>query len=168
MDSRKRVEEMIKNYPDNLALMKSLEEESRSFVPVTESEVLDALNFPGRREETVRVQKSVCTTQVMQVAMSYRKLTWLMNQSVRQEIAREYLKLSREVEFIRYAIRALPRFYRELMTFSVLEDKSWGEVCQYFSISGSEFSRKRDRAVERMTRTFEQQYHYFGLENVDD
>lgn len=44
MDSRKRVEEMIKNYPDNLALMENLEEESRSFVPVTESDVLDMLN----------------------------------------------------------------------------------------------------------------------------
>lgn len=168
MDSRKRVKEMIKNYPDNLASMKSLEEESRSFVPVTESEVLDMLNLPGKTEDSVQVKKQRNTERVMTIACSYRTITRRLNADVRKDISRAYLESSREVAFIRYAIRALPRFYRELMTFSVLEDKSWGEVCQYFSISGSEFSRKRDRAVERMTRTFEQQYHYFGLENVDD
>ena len=68
MDSRKRVEEMIKNYPDNLALMKSLEEESRSFVPVTESEVLDMLNFPGKTEDSVQVKKQRNIERVMTIA----------------------------------------------------------------------------------------------------
>ncbi len=168
MDSRKRVEEMIKNYPDNLALMETLEEESRSFVPVTESEVLDMLNLPGKKEDSVQVKKQRNTERVMTIACSYRTLTRRLNADARKDISRAYLEPSREVAFIRYAIRALPRFYRELMTAYVLERESWSEVCEHFSLSGTAFLRKKEQAVLRMAKTFEQQHHYFGWEDIDN
>ena len=67
------------------------------------------------------------------------------------------------MEFIRYAIRALPCFYRDLMTYDILEGRRWAEVCERFSLSGAEFSRKKEEAVKRMAKTLERQYQYFGF-----
>jgi len=79
----------------------------------------------------------------------------------------EYQKAAKEVEFIRYAIRALPKYYRELMTYDVLEGKRWSEVCDHFSLSGVEFSRKKERAICRMAKILEKQYRYFGFREED-
>ncbi|MGI6198526.1 MAG: hypothetical protein ACOYIS_05330 [Candidatus Cloacimonadaceae bacterium] len=168
MDSKKMVEEMIQNYPDNLARIESLQEEAKHFIPLTEAEVLEMLTLPGKTENSVRVQRDVDTCRVMTIATTYRRLTWLINQSVWSELSRECLRPSREVAFVEYAIRALPRFYRDLMTVDVLEDKSWSEVCQHFAISGAEFSRKKEKAIRHMARTLEEQYQYFGLEELRD
>jgi hypothetical protein len=85
-------------------------------------------------------------------------------------MARDYARVAREVDFVKYGIRALPRHYRNLLTFEILENHRWGEVCQKFNISGSELNRKKIRAVELMAETFAEQHQYFGFyeEEFDD
>ena len=65
MDSKKLVEEMIQNYPENLARIESLQEEAKRFIPLTEVEVLEVLTLPGKTENSVRVQRDVDTCRVM-------------------------------------------------------------------------------------------------------
>jgi hypothetical protein len=163
MDSIKKVKEMLKCYPENAKRMKELEQEMAQFIPVTASEVLDMLTFPGKTGDEVRVQKQRSNNRIFYIATSYRRLAWLINYKAEKEWTEEYEKAAREVEFIRYAIRALPKYYRDLMTYDVLEGKCWGEVCEHFSLSGAEFSRKKERAISRMAKTLEKQYRYFGF-----
>ncbi len=163
MNSVKKVKEMMRSYPANVARMKELEQEMAQFIPITASEVLDMLTFPGKTGEEVRIQKQRSNNRVFHIATSYRRLAWLINHKTEREMTKEYEKAAKEVEFIRYAIRALPRFYRDLMTYDILESRRWGEVCERFSLSGAEFSRKKEEAVKRMAKTLERQYQYFGF-----
>jgi len=48
MDSVKKVKEMLKCYPENAKRMKELEHEMAQFIPITASEVLEMLTFPGK------------------------------------------------------------------------------------------------------------------------
>lgn len=166
MDSVKRVKEMLKCYPENAKKMKELEQEMAQFIPITASEVLEVLTFPGKSGDEVRVQRQRSNNRIFHIATSYRRLAWLINQQTEKEIITEYEKAAKEVEFIRYAIRALPCFYRELMTFAILKERSWSEVCEHFSLSGVAFLRKKEKATLRMAKTLERQYRYFGLEEV--
>ena len=167
MDSVKKVKEMMRSYPANVARMKELEQEMAQFIPITASEVLEMLTFPGKSGDEVRVQKQRSNNRIFYIATSYRRLAWLINHKTEREMTEEYEKAAKEVEFIRYAIRALPKYYRELMTYDVLEGKRWSEVCDHFSLSGVEFSRKKERAIFRMAKTLEKQYRYFGFREED-
>lgn len=162
-----QVRQMIRAYPVNLAQMRKLEQEMERFIPITANEVLDMLTFPGKSEDYTRVQKDRSKDHTFHVAVSYRRFTWLLNHDVESEMIKEYGTAAREIEFIRYAVRALPKFYREIMTFDVLENHCWGEVCQKFKISGGKLSRKKARATELMAKTFKKQYVYFGFRKED-
>ena len=163
MDSVKKVKEMLKCYPENAKRMKELEQEMAEFIPITASEVLEMLTFPGKTGDEVRVQKQRSNSRIFYIATSYRRLAWLINHKTEREMTEEYEKAAKEVEFTRYAIRALPRFYRDLMTYDILEGRRWGEVCERFSLSGVEFLRKKEKATLRMAKTLEKQYQYFGF-----
>ena len=163
MDSVKKVKEMLKCYPENAKRMKELEQEMAQFIPITASEVLEMLTFPGKTGDEVRVQKQRSNNRIFYIATSYRRLAWLINHKTEREMTEEYEKAAKEVEFTRYAIRALPRFYRDLMTYDILEGRRWGEVCERFSLSGVEFLRKKEKATLRMAKTLEKQYQYFGF-----
>ena len=167
MNSIKKVKEMIRDYPANAARMKELEQEMERYIPITASEVLEMLTFPGKTGDEVPVQKERSKNRVFYIATSYRRLAWLINHKAEKEMTEEYQKAAKEVEFIRYAIRALPKYYRELMTYDVLEGKRWSEVCEHFSLSGVEFSRKKEKAICRMAKTLEKQYRYFGFREED-
>ncbi len=165
-----RVRQMLKDYPENLAEMKRLEQEMKDFVPITSDEVLEMLSFPGKSKDQVRIKKQRSLNRLFYIATSYKQLTWLMNHVSEKEMAKAYAKVAREVDFVQYGIRALPRYYRNLLSFEILEDHRWGEVCQRFNISGSELNRKKKRAIELMAETFADQHQYFGFyeEEFDD
>ena len=165
-----RVRQMLKDYPENLAEMKRLEQEMKDFVPITSDEVLEMLSFPGKSDDQVRIKKQRSLNRLFYIATSYKRLTWLMNHVSEKEMAKAYAKVAREVDFVQYGIRALPRYYRNLLSFEILEDHRWGEVCQRFNISGSELNRKKKRAIELMAETFADQHQYFGFyeEEFDD
>lgn len=164
MSSIERVKMMVKNYQENKVKAEVLQEEMKAYVPLTASEVLEMLNHPGKPNESVLVQKDPNYNRTYRIATSYCYLTWLLNKEAESEMTKEYITVIREVDFVRYAIRALPRYYRELMTYSVLENHRWGETCVKFNISGSELSYKNSKAIERMAKTFDKQKHYFGFE----
>lgn len=161
------VRQMVKNYPSNQEEMKRLEREMENFKPVTSSEVLEMLTFPGRSDDHVHIKKQRSTNHLFYIATSYRKLTLIFNREVEKEMTRDFGKVAREVEFVRYAISALPRRYKDLMTYDILENHRWGEVCQKFNISGSELNRKKRRAIELMAQTFIDQHIYFGFYEED-
>ncbi|MGI6121763.1 MAG: hypothetical protein ACOYH0_05665 [Saccharofermentanales bacterium] len=167
MSSIKKIKEMLRNYSANAIRMKMLEQEMKRFIPITANEVLEMLTFSGKTGDEVPVQKERSTNRVFHIATSYRRLAWLINYKAEKEMTEEYQKAAKEVEFIRYAIRALPKYYRDLMTYDVLEGKRWSEVCDHFSLSGVEFSRKKERAICRMAKIFEKQYRYFGFKEED-
>ena len=121
------------------------------------------LTFPGKTGDEDRVQKQRSNNRIFYIATSYRRLAWLINHKAEREMTEEYEKAAKEVDFIRYAIRALPSFYRDLMTYDILEGRRWGEVCERFSLSGVEFLRKKEKATLRMAKTLERQYQYFGF-----
>lgn len=168
MTSIERVRLMVKNYQDNKAQAECLQKEMNGFVPLSADEVLEMLTQPGKPKESVLVQKSLDHNRTLRIATSYRYLTWLLNKEAESEMTQEYIAVIREVDFVQYAIRALPRYYRELMTYSVLENHRWGETCVKFNISGSELSYKNSRAIERMAKTFDKQKHFFGFEEEAD
>jgi hypothetical protein len=158
-----RIRQMLKDYPENLSEMKRLEQEMTDFVPITSDEVLEMLNFPGKSDDQVKIQKQRSLNRLFYIATSYKRLTWLINHASEKEMAKDYARVAREVDFVKYGIRALPRYYRNLLTFEILEDHRWGEVCQKFHISGSELNRKKAKAVELMASTFADQHQYFGF-----
>jgi len=165
-----RIRQMLKDYPENLLEMERLEQEMTDFVPITSDEVLEMLSFPGKSDDQVRIQKQRSLNRLFYIATSYKRLTWLINHASEKEMAKDYARVAREVDFVKYGIRALPRHYRNLLTFEILENHRWGEVCQKFNISGSELNRKKTRAVELMAETFADQHQYFGFyeEEFDD
>lgn len=163
MNSVELVKKMLKNYPENVKRLKQLEDEIEGFSPITPSEVIDMLNFPGKSQDKVRIKKERSKSKVFHIASSYRGLAWRLNENTKKEFQQEYDKLSREVEFVQYAICALPKFYKKLMSYAVLEDKSWSEVCNHFSISGTDYFRAKEKAIIRLAETFERQYEYFGF-----
>lgn len=167
MSSIERVRLMVKNYQENKTQAEILKAEMSTYVPLTSLEVLEMLNYPGKPKESVLVQKDPDYNRTFRIASSYRYLTWLLNKETESEMTKEYLSIIREVDFVQYAIRALPSYYRELMTYSVLENHRWGETCVKFNISGSELSYKNSKAIERMAKTFDNQKHFFGFNDED-
>ncbi len=125
------------------------------------------LTFPGKTGDEVPVQKERSKTQVFYIATSYRRIAWLINHKAEKEMMEEYQKAAKEVEFIRYAIRVLPKYYRDLMSYDILKERRWSEICEHFSLSSVELSRKKEKAIKRMAKIFEKQYRYFGFRKED-
>ena len=50
-----------------------------SYIPITASEVLEMLAFPGKTGDEVPVQKERSKNRVFNIATSYRRLAWLIN-----------------------------------------------------------------------------------------
>ncbi|MDD4460471.1 MAG: hypothetical protein PHQ24_11840, partial [Proteiniphilum sp.] len=72
-----RIRQMLKDYPENLSEMKRLEQEMTDFVPITSDEVLEMLNFPGKSDDQVKIQKQRSLNRLFYIATSYKRLTWL-------------------------------------------------------------------------------------------
>jgi len=85
MDSIKKVKEMIRDYPANAARMKELEQEMERYIPITASEVLEMLTFPGKTGDEVPVQKERFKNRVFYIATSYRRLACLINHKAEKE-----------------------------------------------------------------------------------
>ena len=95
MDSIKKVKEMLKCYPENAKRMKELEQEMAQFIPLTASEVLEMLTFPGKTGDEVRVQKQRSNNRIFYIATSYRRLAWLINHKTEREMTKEYEKAAK-------------------------------------------------------------------------
>lgn len=164
MTSRERVETMVKRYPDNLAEIAKLEKEMQAFRPLTQEDVIEQLSFPGRREDSVRVQHATNPHKVHQVASSYRSLTYRLNDEARRELTQALGRYHREVVFVQAAIMRLPRRLREVMRALVLDDTGWARVCEQFAISGSTLSGLKNRSMQHMAEFLEAKVEDFGLE----
>lgn len=156
MTSRERVETMVKRYPDNLAEIAKLEKEMQAFRPLTQEDVIEQLSFPGRREDSVRVQHATNPHKVHQVASSYRSLTYRLNDEARRELTQALGRHHREVVFVQAAIMRLPKRLREVMTVLVIQENGWSQTCDTLGCSGKALSGWREKAIERMTATYEE------------
>lgn len=163
MSNINKVKDMLERYPENIKKIRDIQTERNRFVPISEADVLEMLMMPGKREDDLYVQRERSTDRLFFVATSYRKLARSWNEKVLSEMNQDIRQAVMEVEFVSYAIRALPKFYRNLLSFDVLEGRSFSEVCNKFHLSGTAFLRKKDRALCRMAETYERQGHLFGF-----
>ena len=79
------------------------------------------LNFPGKSDDHVRIKKQRSLNRLFFIATSYKRLTWLINHASEKEMAKDYARVAREVDFVQYGIRALPRYYRNPVSYTHLD-----------------------------------------------
>ena len=136
MSSMERVKMMVKNYQENKVKAEVLQEEMKAYVPLTASEVLEMLNHPGKPNESVLVQKDPNYNRTYRIATSYCYLTCFKTKQSPDDQRVHHCHQGSGFRSVRHTGTA--RYYRELMTYSVLENHRWGETCVKFNISGSE------------------------------
>lgn len=163
MTSKEKVEFMLCHYPSAVEKIRTLEDEMRRYVPMTKEDTIDMLTFRGTTDDCVRVQRDIDTDQLLRIACSYRNLCWKLNQQQLQEWTKEYSTLARQVEFLHFAIRRLPRRQRELMHILIVEGDSWTAACERLKISGATVTQLKRRAVGNMAVTLEDYYGAYGF-----
>lgn len=161
------VERMITDYKKNVQRMEHLAIEQKAFVPLSEDETLDFLCYPGQKEPDVRVCKDVDLEKTFKIAVSYKSICKGLNDEVSRELAQEYGRLARQVAFVDYAVRILPRKYKQLMTMQVLEGRTWTELCEAFDVSGVGLMRLKRKAVDLMANYLGKRYDSFGFRKED-
>ena len=161
MTSKAHVERMLKDYQQNKRIMAASEETIRMFVPVTEDEVLETMNFS--RADGCAVQNTNVSQKVATVAQAYRTAAKAWNKEALRAMMLEFQAALSEVAFIDYAIKHLPVRECEIMSLFIFQDATWTDVCRRLHLSNTMVGKYRRQAIERICQTYESLYSSFVI-----
>ena len=159
---KEHVEKMLKDYQQNKRIMAANAEAIELFVPLTDDEVLEMLNFGSRGE--LQVQNTNISQKVARISETYKRAANSWNKEALQAMMAEYQAALAEVSFVDYSIRQLPEREREIMSMFVVKAAAWTEVCNASHLSNAMVGKYRRKAIEQMSQVYARNFSKFIVE----
>lgn len=150
---RERIEQLIRDYPQNKMELECLEHQIRTFKGITEEEMIDTMYFT--QPEGERVQTSGVSDKTARIAMNYRERMDAINKEWYQHLEKQYVSLAEEVRFFESAVKALQGKEGEIMQELVFQQVSWEDLADKHYVSRRTIGRYRQRAIDDLIVLYE-------------
>lgn len=150
---RERIETLIRDYPKNKMQLKCLEHQIRHFRGITETEMIDSMQFA--QPEGERVQTSGVSDKTARIALNYRERMESINKEWYQHLEKQYLSLAEEVGFFESAVKALQGKPGEIMQDMVFCQMSWDDLADKHYVSRRTIGRYRQKAIDDLVVLYE-------------
>lgn len=149
----KRIEKMLRNYPQMVMERRCLEEQLAHFKGVSDEDIIESMYTPKMDGE--RVQTSGTSDKTAQIAMSYQERLEKINSDWQHHLEWRLNCLVQQLTFLESAMRCLPEPTNNLMWDMVVGQMTWEELESKYYMSHSSIYRTRRRAIAEIDRLYE-------------
>lgn len=148
-----RIETLIRDYPKNKMELKCLENQLRNFRGISETEMIDSMQFSHPEGE--RVQTSGVSDKTARIAVNYRERMERINREWYEHLEQQYFSLSEEITFLESAVKSLPGKMGEIMQDLIFNQTSWDDLAEKHYMSRRSVGRYRQKAIEELETLYE-------------
>lgn len=148
-----RIETLIRDYPKNKMELKCLENQLRNFRGISETEMIDSMQFSHPEGE--RVQTSGVSDKTARIAVNYRERMERINREWYEHLEQQYFSLSEEITFLESAVKSLPGKMGEIMQDLIFNQTSWDDLAEKHYMSRRSVGRYRQKAIEELEALYE-------------
>ena len=146
------VEKLFKEYRGWKKDMGLLEFELSRFEGVPYDDVIQSLCLSQPQEE--RVQTSGTSDRTGQAALIYRKVKEKLDDEWFDYLVGKYQAVKEEKEFFEYTLGQLSGRLPEVMRDMVIEEMTWRELEEKYSVSHAMIGKYRKKAVEELSSLY--------------
>lgn len=151
VNTRERVEWLLKNYHEIKRHQERLNFEIERFSGLSYEQVIESLNFATPEGE--RVQTSSISDKAGRIAFMYREHADRLNADV-MALAWEYHTQKSEMDVLNYCIVLLEPRLSEVITDMFINKMTWEELCEKYHISRKTLARYRKNGIEQIAENF--------------
>lgn len=148
-----RIETLIRDYPKNKMELKCLEKQIQNFRGISETEMIDSMQFSHPEGE--RVQSSGVSDKTARIAVNYRERMDRINREWYEHLEQRYFFLSEEISFLESAVKSLPGTMGEIMQDLIFNQTSWDDLAEKHYMSRRSVGRYRQKAIEELDALYE-------------
>lgn len=148
-----RAAEMFKNYPRMKQEFLVLEFKIRSFQGIPHADVIESMTYS--KPEGERVQDSRISDKTGRTAIYYRKVAEKLDDEYFDALLERYLYLKEELELFEFMVSRLSGSLPEFIRDRVMEQMSWTELMEKYSISYGSVGKYRKKAEKELDRLYE-------------
>ena len=148
-----RAAEMFKNYPRMKQEFLVLEFKIRSFQGIPHADGIESMTYS--KPEGERVQDSRISDKTGRTAIYYRKVAEKLDDEYFDALLERYLYLKEELELFEFMVSRLSGSLPEFIRDRVMEQMSWTELMEKYSISYGSVGKYRKKAEKELDRLYE-------------
>ena len=157
LETRKKVEADLKEYPMLKRKETILEYESQHPQHVTEHEVIGALALSHSVQEMAG-SAGYISDKTMRIALQFQDETERLNRDASFEIAQELFNVRRKMKKLEFYVSQLEEKQAEVIRGYYFEGKTWGELQQEMHLSPRTLIKRRDDGLDGLASM----YSYLG------
>lgn len=147
-----RVEKMMKGYPQMKTEAKCLENQLRDFHGVSETEMIESMQFG--QPEGERVQTSTVSDKTARIAVSYKERMERINSEWYEYLEKRYALLSEELRFFESAVRSLDGDIGRIMADLIFNTDTWDVVESKYNVGRTTIFRYRKKGIAELDRLY--------------
>ena len=152
MNTKERVEHLLKNYHDIKRSLDRLNFEIETFRGLGYSEAITALTFTNPDGE--RVQSSGVSDKTSRIALAYRESTDKLNCDDVLALILKYDTQKREMDVLEYCITLLEPRLSEVTTDMFINRMTWDGMCDKYHVSRPMLSKYRKTGISLIANMF--------------
>lgn len=144
----KRVEAILKNYPEMVQKRNCLAYQIAHFKGLSAEEVIESMYTP--RQDGERVQTSTLSDKTAQIAMVYQERRERMNREWYEYLEAQLKSLNDELVFFKAALDSLSGRLPCIMRDMVIDHLTWNELAQKYYVSQRMIGKYRKKAIAEL------------------
>lgn len=149
----KKLERMLKEYPQMVLERNTLQHQMAHFKGVTAEEVIESMYTPHNDGE--RVETSTLSDKTAQIAMTYQERMERINREWFEYIEKRFMILDEDVRFFESALASLPDPYAPIMQDMLLHQMTWDSLEVKYNVCRMTLTRYRKKALADLSFLFD-------------
>ena len=150
MTPNELVVRQLQNYAEGRRELQKMKELLASHrVDETAEETIEAMTFPGMREEE-HTQSSWHSDPTSRIAKLYRRVNLVTNRVVRDELANAIQETEEGLDQVKECVEALPDRSRIILELLYFQEKTWEETAENVGIAIQTLSYHRKRGIKKI------------------
>ncbi|MDR3586291.1 MAG: hypothetical protein P4L59_13375 [Desulfosporosinus sp.] len=153
MDTKDRVEWLLKNYHEIKMTLEIMKLQIDNFSGLSYAGTIEGLTFAASTGEYV--QNSNISDKSGKIALIYRDIVATQNEEVLRGMTEEYYVLNHRLDTLEYAISLLDERLSGVITDMFINKMTWDDMCDKYYVSRPMLSKYRKTGIEQITKIFE-------------
>lgn len=141
----KRVERMMKEYPQIIMEMRCLKNQIMKFKGISDVDLIESMQFS--QPEGERVQTSNVSDKTAGIALSYEAKMDQINDDWLRHLIKKHASLQEEIDFFESALQSLSGRLPEMITDMIINGLTWEDTADKYHVSRTMVARHRKKAI---------------------
>ncbi|MBB2481083.1 hypothetical protein H5P36_12875 [Bacillus sp. APMAM] len=143
-----RIEKIMRSYQQMVMERNCLENQIMNFQGITESEMIESMNFVQPSGE--RVQTSGVSDKTSRIAINYKNRMNRINREWQEHLAKKHAALVVELLFFESAILSLSGILPDFISDMVIDGLTWDDLAAKYHVSRTMVAKYRKKAIREL------------------